>query len=126
PHKRVDVALDAAKLAGRRIRVVGEGPELERLRSEYGTTAELLGRVGDGELNALYARALAVVVPSVEEFGIVAVEAQAAGRPVLSVAVGGATETVIDGETGVLVEASSARELADAMRETDFTRFEAD
>lgn len=126
PHKRVDVALEAARLAGRKIKVVGHGPELERLRSRYGATAELLGRIPDHELDALYERALAVVVPSVEEFGIVAVEAQAAGRPVLSVGVGGATETVIDGRTGLLVDEGSVGEFSEAMRETDFVRFDVD
>ena len=64
--------------------------------------AEFLGRASDEELVELYASARAVVVPSMEEFGITAVEAQAAGRPVIAAAAGGALETVIDGQTGLL------------------------
>jgi glycosyltransferase involved in cell wall biosynthesis len=102
-HKRPELAIEAAAAAGRRIKVVGAGPELERLRARYGATAEFLGRVGDAELPDLYAEAAALVVPNVEEFGIAAVEAQAAGRPVIAVDAGGARETVVPGCTGVLV-----------------------
>ena len=122
-HKRVDVALEAARLAGRRIRVVGGGPELRRLRSAYADSAEFLGRVSDSELARIYPRALALVVPNVEEFGIAAVEAQASGRPVLAQRAEGATECVSDGVTGVLVDGSDAGAFAEAMRSTDFRAF---
>jgi glycosyltransferase involved in cell wall biosynthesis len=102
-HKRVHVALEAARRAGVPIRVVGSGPEHGALSREY-PEAEFLGRAGDEQLARLYASARAVIVPSREEFGITAVEAQAAGRPVIASAEGGALETVIDGETGVLAE----------------------
>jgi glycosyltransferase involved in cell wall biosynthesis len=121
-HKRVDAALAAARLAGRRMVVVGSGPELRRLRAEFGDVATFLGRIDDQALADVYARALALVVPNVEEFGIAGVEAQAAGRPVLALDQGGTRETVIDGETGVLVSRSD--DFAEAMREVDFTRFE--
>jgi glycosyltransferase involved in cell wall biosynthesis len=124
PHKRVDVALEAARRAGRRVKVVGSGPDLERLRARFPDSAELLGRVADARLNALYAQATALIVPNVEEFGIAAVEAQAAGRPVVGVDAGGTRETVVDGATGVLVPApASVDTLAEVMREVDFTRF---
>jgi glycosyltransferase involved in cell wall biosynthesis len=123
PHKRVDIALEAARRAGRRIKVVGEGPELGRLRSAHGRSAEFLGRVSAEQLPTVYARARALVVANVEEFGIAAVEAQASGRPVLAVEAGGARETVLDGETGVLV-GQQPDELAAAMRGVDFERFQ--
>jgi glycosyltransferase involved in cell wall biosynthesis len=123
-HKRVEVALEAARRAGRAIKVVGGGPELERLRHAYGGSAEFLGRVSDEELESLYAGALALVVPGVEEFGIAAVEAQAAGRPVIASAAGGVLETVIPGQTGVLVPPGDVDELARAMRETPFDSFD--
>jgi glycosyltransferase involved in cell wall biosynthesis len=122
-HKRVEVALEAARRAGRTIKVVGTGPDLERLRARYSHCADFLGRVPDPELTELYSRAGALVVPNVEEFGIAAVEAQAAGRPVVAVNAGGTKETVVDGETGVLVERGSVDELAEALREVDFSRF---
>jgi glycosyltransferase involved in cell wall biosynthesis len=123
-HKRVDVALEAARLAGRPIVVVGDGPEHGRLRARYGSSARFAGRIDDAELARVYAGALALVIPNVEEFGIAGVEAQAAGRPVLALGQGGALETVRAGETGVLVEGGTAEELAEAMREVDFTRFD--
>ena len=123
PHKRVEVALRAAQRAGLPVRVVGTGPDLPRLRHLSGPHAEFLGRVDDLPLARLYARARALVVPNVEEFGITAVEAQAAGRPVVAVAAGGATETVVDGRTGVLVPPGDGDALAEALRHTDFDSF---
>lgn len=101
-HKRAHVALEAARRAGAPIRVVGSGPEHAALTAAY-PGAEFLGRVEDRELATLYAQARAVIVPSMEEFGITAVEAQAAGRPVIAADAGGARETVLDGRTGMLV-----------------------
>jgi glycosyltransferase involved in cell wall biosynthesis len=122
-HKRVELALAAAKRAGAGVDVVGEGPDRERLQSRYGG-ARFLGRVGDAELAELYGRARALILPNVEEFGIAAVEAQAAGRPVVAVAAGGALETVVEGETGVLVAPGDVDALTYALRDTDFSRFE--
>ncbi len=102
-HKRVHIALAAARQAGVPIRIVGSGPEHDALAAAH-PEAEFLGRVSDERLAQLYAEALAVVVPSREEFGITAVEAQAAGRPVIAAAAGGALETVLDGTTGVFAE----------------------
>ena len=124
-HKRIDVALEAARQAGVPIRIVGTGPELARLRARF-EEAEFLGRVDDEELARLYAGARALLVPGVEEFGIAAVEAQAAGRPVIAVGEGGVLETVIDGETGVLLPRGDVGEFAEAMREVDFDRFRGD
>jgi glycosyltransferase involved in cell wall biosynthesis len=122
-HKRGEVASAAAAAAGRRIKVVGDGPELDRLRARY-EQAEYMGRVTDEELAGLYAHAAALVVPNVEEFGIAAVEAQAAGRPVVAIDAGGARETVIQGRTGILVPPDDRRALEQALR-GDLTRFDA-
>jgi glycosyltransferase involved in cell wall biosynthesis len=122
-HKRVEVALEAAQLASRPVKVVGEGPELERLKERFASTAVFMGSVDDAELVNLYQRSRAVIVPNVEEFGIAAVEAQAAGRPVVAVNAGGTSETVIDGETGVLVEEGSAASFAEVLRYVDFEAF---
>ena len=124
-HKRVDVALEAARRAGCDIKVVGTGPDMDRLRASYGSTAEFLGRVSDADLDGLYARARALVVPNVEEFGIAAVEAQAAGRPVIAPNAGGTRETVLDGETGVLLDQTLVDDFASAMRDFDFDALEA-
>jgi glycosyltransferase involved in cell wall biosynthesis len=123
-HKRPEVALEAAARAGVPMKVVGGGPELAALSRRFASTAEFLGRVGDEELAALYPRASALVVPAVEEFGITAVEAQAAGRPVIAAAAGGALETVVDGETGVLVPPGDVDSLARGLRDTDWLAFD--
>jgi glycosyltransferase involved in cell wall biosynthesis len=100
-HKRLHIALEAARRARAPIQVVGAGPDHGALSEAY-PEAEFLGRASDEELVELYASARAVLMPSMEEFGITAVEAQAAGRPVIAAAAGGALETVLDGQTGRL------------------------
>jgi glycosyltransferase involved in cell wall biosynthesis len=124
PHKRVELALEAARRSGKHIKVVGTGPSLAALRARYAHTAEFLGRVSDAELADLYAHAVALVVPNVEEFGIAAVEAQAAGTPVLAVDAGGVKETVVQGETGLLVDPERPDTMAEAMAQTDFLGFD--
>jgi glycosyltransferase involved in cell wall biosynthesis len=124
-HKRVEVAIEAAQLAGRPIKVVGEGPDLPRLKALYDSTAaQFLGSVPDDRLADLYARCLALVVPNVEEFGIAAVEAQAAGRPVVALGRGGVRETVVEGRTGFLVDGDDAASLAEPLRDEDFGRLD--
>ena len=122
-HKRVQVALEAARRAGAPIRVVGSGPDHAELRDAY-PEAEFTGRASDEEIAQLYAQARAVLVPSTEEFGITAVEAQAAGRPVIAAAAGGALETVLDGDTGTLVPADDVDAFARAIREVDALDFD--
>ena len=117
-HKRLQVALEAARRAHAPIRVAGTGPDLALLRTAY-PEVEFLGRVSDEQLAELYAQARAVIVPSKEEFGITAVEAQAAGRPVIAAAAGGALETVIDGVTGMLVTVDDVEAFRAAIERID-------
>jgi glycosyltransferase involved in cell wall biosynthesis len=124
PHKRVEVALQAARRAEKPIKVVGEGPAARALRARFGDWADFQGRVDDEQLCGLMSRARALVVPNVEEFGIAAVEAQAAGRPVIAPDRGGTSETVIDGQTGVLYPAGNVDALSEAMRDVDFDAFD--
>jgi glycosyltransferase involved in cell wall biosynthesis len=122
-HKRPQVALEAARRARAPIRVAGSGPDLAALREAY-PQADFLGRVGDEELAELYASARALIAPSVEEFGIAAVEAQAAGRPVIAAAAGGALETVLEGQTGLLVNADDVDSFARAIEQIDELDFD--
>jgi glycosyltransferase involved in cell wall biosynthesis len=124
PHKHVAEALLAAERAGRRVKVVGTGPLLGQLRSRFRRSAEFLGRVQDDHLADLMARATALIVGGVEDFGITAVESLAAGRPVIAPDVGGTAETVDDGLTGVLFSAGDFAALAEILRDADFDRFE--
>jgi glycosyltransferase involved in cell wall biosynthesis len=125
-HKRIPFALEAARRAKRKVVVVGDGPDLPRLRAEYAGIHEFRGRLSDRELENLYPRAKALIVPAVEEFGIAAVESQAAGRPVVGVAAGGLIETVVPGETGELVPIGDVDALAEAIAYVDFDRFSED
>ncbi|HEX3901368.1 MAG TPA: glycosyltransferase [Polyangia bacterium] len=104
PYKRVELAVRAFASPGRRRRliVVGDGPERPRLERLAGPNVELRGRVDDDELLRLYAACRAVVHPALDDFGIVPVEALAAGRPVVAFGAGGALDSVRDGESGVL------------------------
>jgi glycosyltransferase involved in cell wall biosynthesis len=122
-HKRVDVALEAARRARVPIRVVGSGPEHDALEQAY-PEAEFLGRASDGDIAAEYASARALVIPSMEEFGITAVEAQAAGRPVIAAAAGGALETVLDGQTGVLARLDDVDSFVRAIERIDELDFD--
>jgi glycosyltransferase involved in cell wall biosynthesis len=124
-HKRVHVALEAARRAAAPIRIVGSGPDHAALMQAY-PEAEFVGRVSDDNLPALYAAARAVVVASIEEFGITAVEAQAAGRPVIAAAAGGALETVLDGETGLLATPDDVDAFVRAIENIDALGFDPD
>jgi glycosyltransferase involved in cell wall biosynthesis len=115
PYKRVDIALKAAELLGRRVKVAGGGRGLEAIRDLAGPRAELLGYVSDLNRDRLLSQARALLFPGEEDFGIVPVEAQAAGVPVIAYGVGGARESVLDGETGVLFAEQSPASLAGAI-----------
>jgi glycosyltransferase involved in cell wall biosynthesis len=114
-YKRIDLAVEAATRRGWPLVVVGEGPELPRLRAIAGPTVRFLGRRADAEVAELYASCRAFLFPGLEDFGIAPVEAQAAGRPVVAFGRGGATETVVDGETGVLFDEQSVDALIEAV-----------
>ncbi len=122
-HKRLQVALEAARRAHAPIRVVGTGPDHDALSEAY-PEVEFLGRASDEDLAELYAGARAVVVPSMEEFGIAAVEAQAAGRPVIAAAAGGALETVLDGSTGLLARLDDVDSFQRAIQSVDDLDFD--
>jgi glycosyltransferase involved in cell wall biosynthesis len=120
PYKRVDLAIAACASLDRPLKVAGDGRALDTLRTQLGAQPsgeriQLLGRVSAAERDRLLGGARALLFPGEEDFGIVPVEAQAAGVPVIAYGVGGAAETVIDGRTGVLFGEQSAGALASAI-----------
>jgi glycosyltransferase involved in cell wall biosynthesis len=115
PYKRVDVAIDACRAIGAPLSIVGVGPELARLEAAAGPEVRFLGWRSDDEIRELYRRSEAVILAGVEDFGIVPVEAQACGCPVVALAEGGSSETVIEGETGVLVHGRTSDAFAEAL-----------
>jgi glycosyltransferase involved in cell wall biosynthesis len=116
PYKRLDIAIHAARAAGIPLKIAGEGTDRSRLEALAGPEVEFLGRATDETVRELYRGATAVLLPGEEDFGIVPVEAQACGRPVVALARGGARETIIDGETGILVDSLQPDAWADALR----------
>ena len=125
PYKRIDLAIEACRLAGVPLRIVGQGPELPRLKRLAGPEVEFLGPRSDEEIRGLFQSSAVVLLPGEEDFGIVPVEAQACGRPVVAAKAGGALETVVDGETGALVTPGSALAMAEGIRRAFDTRFDA-
>jgi glycosyltransferase involved in cell wall biosynthesis len=119
PHKRVDLAVRACTRYGIPLKVVGAGRSERDLRAMAGPTVEFLGRVDDDDVSELMARCRGFILAGSEDFGISAVEAQAAGRPVVAFGAGGALESVIPGETGVFFSERTAESLMTAMRQFD-------
>jgi glycosyltransferase involved in cell wall biosynthesis len=93
-YKRLDSAIRVCAATGRRLRIVGDGPEYKALRRIANANVEFCGKTGDADLRDLYSRCRAFLMPGEEDFGITAVEALASGKPVIALGRGGALETV--------------------------------
>jgi len=127
PYKRIDLAVDAFSRLGIRLKIVGSGGrDLPSLRARAGRNIEFVGTVSDAELKELYARSRGYVFPGEEDFGIAPLEANASGRPVIAYAGGGALDTVIDGQTGVLFDHQDVDHLIAAVRRAEATDWNAD
>jgi glycosyltransferase involved in cell wall biosynthesis len=124
PYKRVDVAIAACRKAAVPLKIVGRGPQEARLRQLGGKGVEFLGWRTDDEIRDLYRASTAVLLPGVEDFGMVPVEAQACGTPVVALGQGGARETVDDGVTGILVEDNSIDGFAAAVSRAASVEFD--
>jgi glycosyltransferase involved in cell wall biosynthesis len=124
PYKRADIVVEAFNRLGLPLKIVGTGSEMEQLREMAGPNIEFLGRAPDRELGELYSRCLALLFPQEEDFGIVPLEAMAAGRPVIAYGGGGALETVVEGKTGVFFDRQDAQSVVEAVRGFDPGRFE--
>ena len=118
PYKRIALAIEACAKARVRLKVVGHGPERIALERTANGNTQFLGRLTDQEVHRLYCRASAVLLPGEEDFGIVPLEAQACGCPVVALGRGGALETVVPGHTGVLVDDLSSDAFAGAIADT--------
>jgi len=115
PYKRVDLAVELYTRKGWPLKVVGVGGEYEKLKRIAGPTVEILGSLSDSEIVAMYRLCHALIFPGEEDYGIVPLEAQACGRPVVAFAKGGALETVADGVSGVFFNEQSLDSLEDAV-----------
>lgn len=124
PYKRIDLAVQACRRLGRRLIVVGEGRDRARLEAMAGPTIEFKGRLPQAEVVDLMANCRAFFFPGFEDFGIAPVEAQAAGRPVIALARGGALDTVIESQTGLFFQEQTVEALMAAIER--FERLEFD
>ena len=117
PYKRIDIAIEACRLAGIPLKIAGEGPDRQSLERASDGNTRFLGRGSNEEIRELYRGAAVVLMPGEEDFGIVPLEAQACGRPVVALGRGGALETIVPGETGLLVDEATPEAFADAIRQ---------
>jgi glycosyltransferase involved in cell wall biosynthesis len=121
PHKRVDLAVDSCTRADIPLKVIGDGRSLEKLRQRAGPTVEIMGWQPDDVVVDHVRRCRGLILPAVEDFGMTAVEAQAAGRPVIAFAGGGALETVVEGETGLFFQEQTVDSLLNAIARAEAT-----
>ncbi len=126
PYKRVDVAVRACAKMGRPLIVAGEGRDLERVKAMAGPRTTFLGPVSDRRAAELLGSCRALLFPGEEDFGIVPVEAQAAGLPVVALDRGGARDSVVDGVTGVLYSGASPDGLCTGIERFESLRFDED
>ncbi len=119
PYKRFDLAIEAANKAGFNLTIIGSGPDTERLKKLAGPTVHFTGRISDEQLVKRAHHAKAFLFPNEEDFGIAAVEALAAGLPVIAYAKGGALDIVQDGETGILFKEQTPDGLIKAIKKAD-------
>lgn len=126
PYKRPDLAVRAAERAGVPLVVAGNGRMRDQLEAVAGPGTRFVGRVSDDELRDLFRRCRALLMPGVEDFGIVPVEAQACGAPVIAIGAGGTLDTVIPGKTGELVPpgGDEVSVWAEHLRDFDPSRYE--
>jgi glycosyltransferase involved in cell wall biosynthesis len=117
PYKRIDLAIEACKRLGRRLLIIGDGPDRKRLEGLAGPKTKFLGRQPDHLVNHYASRCQALLFPGEEDFGMTPLEVNAAGRPVIAFRGGGAIETVIDGVTGVFFDKPDSTALVEAIEE---------
>ncbi len=118
-YKRVDLAIMVSNQTGLPLKIVGSGPELQRLKKIAGSQVEFLKDISDELMAQLLLGCKALVVPGEEDFGLTPLEAAAAGKPVIAYGKGGMKETVIEGETGYFFESQSVESIIDALKKLE-------
>ena len=119
PYKRIDLAIKACNDLGKKLIIAGTGPELSNYKKISGETIEFVENPSDAKVNQLYSGAKAFIFSAEEDFGITPVEAMASGVPVICFGTAGASETVIDGKTGIYHAKQTVESLKHAIGELD-------
>jgi len=123
PYKRTDIVVEAFNNLRIPLKIIGEGPEIRRLKKIAKANIDFLGRLSDRETKKYYSHAKAFIFPQEEDYGITPLEAMASGRPVIAYRGGGALETIIEGITGTFFDEQTAPCLVDAIRHFDPERY---
>jgi len=124
PYKRFDLAIDAFNELGFPLKIIGDGPDRKRLEKKSKKNIEFIGLVPDSQLKDYYAHCRAFIFPQEEDFGITAVEAMAAGRPVIAYASGGALEIIQQGITGLFFKKQTSEDLIKVLKNFNDSDFD--
>jgi glycosyltransferase involved in cell wall biosynthesis len=122
-YKRIDLAIEACNRLRRKLLIIGDGPDRERLSALAGSTVTFLGRLSDQQVQYYAARCLALIFPGEEDFGMAPLEIAAAGRPTIAYRAGGAIETISEGLTGVFFDRQQPEDLASAIEQFEKLRW---
>ncbi|MEW6455365.1 MAG: glycosyltransferase [Acidobacteriota bacterium] len=123
PYKKIDLAISAFNRINKKLKIVGNGPDYKKLKKLAGKNVEFLGSVSDSDLKFFYQRAKCFLLPGEEDFGIAPLEAQACGTPVIAFRKGGATETILENETGIFFEKLNIESLISAIDKFEKIKF---
>jgi glycosyltransferase involved in cell wall biosynthesis len=126
PYKRFDMAIEAFNKLEMPLKIIGSGPEMKKLKKLANWNIEFLGEMDNKNLKEYYQKCQALIFPQEEDFGIVALEAMACGRPVIAYRGGGALESVLEGKTGVFFDEQSIESLVEAVKNFDASRFDSE
>ncbi len=123
PYKRIDIAIQACNYLNRNLVIVGSGRDHNRLKKIAGSKIKFAGNLTDHQLISYYQNCRAVIITSEEDLGLVAIEAQAAGKPVIAFASGGVTETVIAGKTGIFFSGQNKNSLIETIKKFESNKY---
>jgi glycosyltransferase involved in cell wall biosynthesis len=124
PYKRFDIAIEAFNKLELPLKIIGGGPEIKKLKKMANWNIEFLGEISNKDLKKHYQECKALIFPQEEDFGIVALEAMACGRPIIAYRGGGALESVLEGKTGIFFDEQTVGSLVDAVKSFDASKFD--
>ena len=123
PYKRFDIAVKAFNKLKFPLKIIGKGPEMDKLKKHANSNIDFLGYLNDKEISDYYSKCKAFIFPPEEDFGITPLEAMASGRPVIAFRGGGALETVIENKTGLFFDEQTPRSIIDVIKNFDSRKF---